>query len=98
MRRPRWRSAVLRAGALRTIERPSGPQHRVVNASPTLRRVIGRCESCGSEGEELIEVRRLYVTPEAWDTEGKVTKGDIEQWCFVCRTHYPHEAPPSRDA
>jgi hypothetical protein len=36
-------------------------------------------------------VRRLYVTPEAWDTPGKVEEGDLEKWCFVCRTHYSHE-------
>ena len=31
---------------------------------------IGTCDSCGSE-EEVTEVRRVYVTPESWDTEGK---------------------------
>ena len=36
-------------------------------------------------------MRRLYVTPEAWDTEAKVELAGEEQWCFVCRTHYPHE-------
>ena len=34
----------------------------------------------------------LYVTPEAWDTPGKVTKVDeVERWCVSCLTHYPHE-------
>jgi len=52
---------------------------------------IGSCESCGSE-EELTTVRRVYVTPEAWDTEGKAEpQPGTEQWCFVCRTHYPHQ-------
>jgi hypothetical protein len=49
------------------------------------------CESCGRDDEELVRVRRLYVTPESWDQPGKVEQGDEEQWCFVCRTHYPHE-------
>ena len=48
------------------------------------------CESCGRD-EPVVSVRRYYVTPESWDTPGKVEPGDIEQWCFVCRTHYPHE-------
>jgi hypothetical protein len=49
------------------------------------------CESCGRDDEDVVVVRRLYVTPEAWDTPGKVEPGDEEKWCFVCRTHYPHE-------
>ncbi len=53
--------------------------------------VIGVCESCGREDEETVRVRRYYVTPEAWDTPGRVEPGDEEHWCFVCRTHYPHE-------
>lgn len=50
----------------------------------------GTCESCGSV-EELVLVRRYYVTPEAWDTEAKAEPAGEERWCFVCRTHYPHE-------
>lgn len=50
------------------------------------------CESCGSP-DELAAVRRLYVTPEAWDTPGSVRAGDVEWWCAVCRTHYPHADP-----
>jgi hypothetical protein len=52
--------------------------------------VVGTCESCGRE-DELVVVRRLYVTPEAWDNPGKVERGDLERWCDVCRFHYPHE-------
>jgi hypothetical protein len=49
------------------------------------------CDSCGSPADDLVTVHRLYVTPESWDTEGKVEKVDeLEQWCFPCRTHYPH--------
>lgn len=37
-------------------------------------------------------MHRVYVTPETWDTEGKVDVMDeVEQWCFVCRSHYPHQ-------
>jgi hypothetical protein len=54
--------------------------------------VLGTCESCGRDGEELVAVNRLYVTPEAWDTPGKVTRVDeVERWCVSCLTHYPHE-------
>lgn len=51
------------------------------------------CESCGAPADDLVHVRRVYVTPAAWDTEEKVEMGDEEWWCFVCRTHYPHQVP-----
>jgi len=51
----------------------------------------GTCESCGRDDEDVVEVVRLYVVPEAWDTEPSVTEGQgTEWWCFPCRTHYPH--------
>jgi hypothetical protein len=51
-----------------------------------------RCTSCGSEAADTVAVRRVYVTPEAWDAEERVEVVDeIEQWCFPCRTHYPHQ-------
>jgi len=35
----------------------------------------------------------MYVVPEQWDTEGKSTVLDeVENWCYVCCTHYPHVA------
>ena len=52
------------------------------------------CDSCGRDEPEsdLEAVHRVYVTPEAWDTEGKVEVVDeVERWCFSCRTHYPHK-------
>ena len=58
--------------------------------------VLAICESCGGE-DELYLVRRYYVTPEAWDQEAKVQPAGVEQWCFVCRTHYPHELLPTGD-
>ena len=51
-----------------------------------------RCTSCGSDAADVVAVRRVYVTPPAWDTEERVEVLDeVEQWCFPCRTHYPHQ-------
>ena len=50
------------------------------------------CDSCGSTENELVSVRRMYVTPEAWDTVAKeVVMPDIERWCVACALSYPHE-------
>ena len=49
------------------------------------------CDSCGDDGVEVVAVRRRYVVPESWDTEGSVTESEeTERWCYPCRTHYPH--------
>ena len=54
--------------------------------------MAGTCDSCGRDGEEVEPVRRTYVVPEAWDTQGsETTLDEVEQWCFPCRTHYPHQ-------
>jgi hypothetical protein len=51
----------------------------------------GTCDSCGRDDEQVTEVVRLYVVPERWDQEQKVTEADgTEHWCFPCLTHYPH--------
>lgn len=52
----------------------------------------GTCDSCGEvDADDLLALHRLYVTPEAWDTEGSVTKLDVvERWCAACRANYPH--------
>ena len=52
-----------------------------------------RCDSCGDDDARDVEpVHRAYVTPEAWDTEGKVeVLEEVERWCFPCRSSYPHE-------
>ncbi|CAN5609636.1 hypothetical protein BH18ACT1_BH18ACT1_14640 [soil metagenome] len=52
----------------------------------------GTCTSCGAATEDLAAVHRVYVTPEAGDTEGRTEVLDeVERWCFPCRTHYPHQ-------
>ena len=59
------------------------------------------CDSCGRSGEPVGQVRRVYVTPEQWDQAGKVEVVDeIETWCLVCRSHYPHQPVdgPAREA
>ncbi len=54
--------------------------------------MAGTCTSCGAATEDLAAVHRVYVTPEAWDTEGRAEVLDeVERWCFPCRTHYPHQ-------
>jgi hypothetical protein len=57
----------------------------------------GTCESCGSRGEDLVVVRRLYLTPESWDNAGSIREADFELWCFPCRTMYPHQEPGEYD-
>ena len=41
---------------------------------------------------DLVAVHRIYVTttPDGLIESTEVVR-DIEQWCFPCRTHYPHE-------
>lgn len=50
------------------------------------------CESCGSREAELAAVRRMYVTPETWESEHRqVVLPEVENWCFACLSQYPHE-------
>ncbi len=50
------------------------------------------CTSCGRDEDELYAVRRRYVTPAEWDTPARdVLLDEIEHWCYVCCTHYPHD-------
>lgn len=52
------------------------------------------CESCGRDDEPLTTVRRVYVTPSSWDSEGGTRPADdTERWCLVCQSHYPHQPP-----
>lgn len=49
------------------------------------------CESCGSTGNVVFAVHRMYVTPADWDTEGReVVVDEVERWCVPCCTMYPH--------
>jgi len=44
------------------------------------------CESCAREDDDLVAVRRVYLS------EGEPTVlPQVELWCFACRTMYPHE-------
>lgn len=77
-----------------------GPVHRTAAARQTEAPPIGsgpvpvgRCESCGDVDVEVERVRRVYLTPESWDTQQRVEPAGLEMWCFVCRTHYPHAEP-----
>jgi hypothetical protein len=59
-----------------------------------------RCDSCGTDrarDDDLVNVQRVYLVA---PSEGTVGGGpgeqvrvldDIEVWCFVCRTMYPHQ-------
>lgn len=50
------------------------------------------CENCAIQDDELVPVRRVYVTPETWDQPGKSeVVADPELWCVSCATQYPCE-------
>jgi len=50
------------------------------------------CENCGFLDEELVLVRRVYLVPESWDSEAKLTVvPDAELWCVSCVSQYPCE-------
>ena len=50
------------------------------------------CENCAFPDEELVLVRRVYVTPETWDRQASAEVVDeTELWCVSCRSQYPNE-------
>jgi hypothetical protein len=50
------------------------------------------CENCGFLDDELVLVRRVYVTPETWDQPGSETVvPEAELWCVSCCSQYPHD-------
>jgi len=58
------------------------------------------CENCAMPDEELVLVRRVYVTPEAWDSpeaEARIVD-EAELWCVSCCTQYPHVVEGSEEA
>lgn len=59
---------------------------------------VQACESCGREEGDLAEVRRVYVradtgreVAEAIADDDVAVVDDLEQWCFACRSSYPHQ-------
>ena len=42
--------------------------------------------------DELVLVRRVYLTPERWDSPEATARevGDPELWCISCCSQYPH--------
>jgi len=63
------------------------------------------CDSCGAPADDLARVRRVYVTPGAWDLGADQPADDtvqvvdeVEAWCFPCRSQYPHQPVDDRDA
>ena len=61
--------------------------------------LTGICDSCGDASDVLVGVHRIYLRPTAGETGDAGSEQtvhadvmtDIEQWCFPCRAHYPHE-------
>jgi hypothetical protein len=50
------------------------------------------CENCGFADEELVLVRRVYLTPETWDQPASQrVVPDPELWCVSCVSQYPCE-------
>ena len=56
------------------------------------------CVSCGAPADDTAPVRRVYVTPGAWDLGADEPAPDtvqvldeVEAWCFPCRSQYPHQ-------
>jgi hypothetical protein len=60
------------------------------------------CDSCGAAADDRAPVRRVYVTPGGWDADAQAPADDhvqvldeVEQWCFPCRSQYPHQPDPA---
>ena len=62
------------------------------------------CDSCGAPAADTAPVHRVYVTPRAWDLASDDQAGgdevpaeridvvdEVENWCFPCRSQYPHQ-------
>lgn len=71
----------------------------VENPRPDASVEASSCDSCGDEGVGLTLVQRLYVVADSGfgdevAAEPEVRPGDLEWWCVVCQTHYPHQTQP----
>ena len=98
-RRLAW-SPAAGGGAASSDEQPATTTSAATNHARDIGDTVGvsvtlvpaTCESCGAVEGQLYAVHRRYVTPAEWDTPARdVTLPDVEQWCFSCCTHYPHE-------
>lgn len=50
------------------------------------------CENCATPDDELLLVRRVYLTPETWDAPATASVVDEpELWCLSCCTQYPYD-------
>lgn len=50
------------------------------------------CENCAVADDELVRIRRVYITPETWDAPGsRRVLEEAELWCISCLSQYPHE-------
>ena len=57
------------------------------------------CDNCGVDDDELVLVRRVYLTPETWDTPASMTVvEEPELWCVSCCSQYPNEPVDERSA
>ena len=46
----------------------------------------------------MVAVRRVYVTPAAWDAEERIeVVEEVERWCASCRSTYPHQVDGSAE-
>lgn len=53
------------------------------------------CDNCARPDDELVAVRRVYITPGDAEHETVVDVVDaIEHWCVSCVTQYPCEVVP----
>ncbi len=64
------------------------PDIDLVEPAPTV------CDSCGSDDDALVRVRRIYVDPAAAGPDAERVVDEDEWWCLPCRTHYPHQVQP----
>jgi len=52
----------------------------------------GPCENCGFPDVDRVRVRRVYVVPASWDSEGSETVvPEPEWWCISCCSQYPND-------
>ncbi len=54
------------------------------------------CESCGDDSGDLAAVQRIYMV-DGKDGGPANVLDDIEQWCFPCRSLYPHRTVVESD-